>query len=144
MWRWIMLCGVFSCAKDHTGLNENNLLKPCPPSPNCVCSTETEEKTHLIQSLKIQGDSKKSFKVAVNTIKKMGGDIVTETSVYCHATFTSNLLRFTDDFEILLRKEQGIIDIKSSSRVGYSDFGVNRKRTESMRQMWLKSIQNSL
>lgn len=54
---------------------------------------------------------------------------------YLHFEFTSRIFRFVDDFELLLNEEQKIIHIRSASRVGYSDLGVNRKRVEKIRLM---------
>ena len=42
-------------------------------------------------------------------------------------------MRFTDDLEFLLDRERGVIDVRSASRVGYSDLGANRKRVEALR-----------
>jgi uncharacterized protein (DUF1499 family) len=55
---------------------------------------------------------------------------------YIHAEFTSAVFRFVDDVEFLFTKEQDgevMVDIRSASRVGHSDFGVNRKRMEDIR-----------
>jgi uncharacterized protein (DUF1499 family) len=52
---------------------------------------------------------------------------------YLHAECRSALFRFVDDLEIQLRPGEGIAAVRSASRVGYSDLGVNRKRVESLR-----------
>jgi uncharacterized protein (DUF1499 family) len=55
---------------------------------------------------------------------------------YIHAEFTSLVFRFVDDVEFLFSQERDgevSIDIRSASRVGHSDFGVNRKRMEDIR-----------
>lgn len=53
---------------------------------------------------------------------------------YLHASQTSLIFRFVDDLEFVLMPEQNRIDVRSASRVGYSDFGVNRRRIERLRQ----------
>jgi len=60
-------------------------------------------------------------------------EIVDASDDYLRATVTSRLLRFTDDVEFLLRADLGEIAMRSSSRLGYYDFGVNRERLESIR-----------
>lgn len=55
---------------------------------------------------------------------------------YIRAEFTSAVFRFTDDVEFYFQQEQAgeiLIHIRSASRIGYSDFGVNRKRIEKIR-----------
>jgi len=44
----------------------------------------------------------------------------------------SNIFKFVDDVEI--RRDGNVCQIRSGSRVGYSDFGVNRKRVETIRR----------
>ena len=59
--------------------------------------------------------------------------IVTLRSDYLHAEATSALMGFVDDLECLLDAPSGRIEVRSASRVGYSDLGVNRKRVEALR-----------
>jgi len=59
--------------------------------------------------------------------------ITSETPEYLHAECRSALLGFIDDFELNLRPSEGVIAVRSASRVGYTDFGVNRKRVEALR-----------
>ena len=50
-----------------------------------------------------------------------------------HVEFTSWLLRFVDDVDAVIDPDAGVIHVRSASRVGYSDLGVNRKRVEAIR-----------
>ena len=52
---------------------------------------------------------------------------------YIHTEFTSAFFRFVDDVEFLLDDGTRTIHVRSASRVGYSDFGVNRRRVEELR-----------
>jgi uncharacterized protein (DUF1499 family) len=61
---------------------------------------------------------------------------VNEESGYIHAECTSWLFRFTDDVEFALDDAQKIIQVRSASRVGYSDLGANRKRVETIRRLF--------
>jgi len=63
----------------------------------------------------------------------MGGKIQEEHDGYLWATFTSRVFRFVDDVEFRMVPSDGIIHVRSGSRVGYSDLGVNRKRVEKLR-----------
>jgi uncharacterized protein (DUF1499 family) len=62
--------------------------------------------------------------------------IVTRTSEYLHAEFTTRLLRFTDDVEFLLDEKAGAIHVRSASRIGHSDLGTNRRRVETIRRLF--------
>ena len=63
----------------------------------------------------------------------MGGDLVVDESSYLTATFRSRVFGFVDDLEIRFDTEMPIIHLRSASRVGYSDRGVNRKRVKRLR-----------
>lgn len=60
--------------------------------------------------------------------------IVKEDGVYLHAEVRSFLFRFVDDLEFLIDTEQSLIHMRSASRTGYSDLGVNRRRVEHVRK----------
>ena len=66
-----------------------------------------------------------------NIINDMGGEIIKTSPGYIHAIFTSWLFKFVDDFEIKINDREVII--RSASRTGYYDFGVNRRRVEQLR-----------
>ena len=60
------------------------------------------------------------------------------SSHYLHAISRTRLLRFTDDLELLLDEQRGQIDVRSASRVGYGDLGVNRRRVERLRAILIE------
>ena len=62
--------------------------------------------------------------------------IVDEKSTYMHAECTSWLFRFTDDVEFVFDDAQKVIQVRSASRIGYSDLGENRKRVETIRRLF--------
>ncbi len=59
--------------------------------------------------------------------------IVAESGEYLHAECSSAVFGFVDDLELQLRPQSGLIAVRSASRLGYRDFGVNRKRVEKLR-----------
>ena len=59
--------------------------------------------------------------------------IVTQTAEYLYAEYQTALLGFVDDVEFWFPPEDGIIHVRSASRLGSSDFGVNRQRIEEIR-----------
>lgn len=69
-------------------------------------------------------------------IEGLGGNINDRQPTYLWATFTSRIFRFIDDVELRLEPEEKIIHIRSGARVGYADFGVNKKRVETIRKLF--------
>ena len=60
--------------------------------------------------------------------------IAAATENYLHATLKSRLFGFIDDLELKLDPQTQMIDIRSASRSGSYDLGVNRRRVESLRK----------
>lgn len=109
-------------------------LAPCPNKPNCVCS-EAVDRRHAIAPLTLRGDPAEAWPAIREIIEKLPRTrIISCDGNYLHAEFRTRLLRFVDDLELLLDAERGRIAVRSASRVGHSDMGVNRKRVESLRQ----------
>jgi uncharacterized protein (DUF1499 family) len=108
-------------------------LPPCPNSPNCVSSLATDE-GHFIAPFKIIGNVEAAWTELKNALISQSRTVITdETGVTLHAQATSLVFRFVDDIDAMLDADAGIIHIRSASRVGYGDFGVNRKRVEKLR-----------
>lgn len=109
-------------------------LASCPDSPNCVCS-DCDDERHAIEPLRFDGEAADAWRRAVSALESMPRTKVTEKSPnYLHAVATTRLLRFKDDVELELRADEGIIAVRSASRVGHSDLGANRKRIEELRR----------
>lgn len=130
----VVVLGGFSLAsrKQVTVGLVNQQLRPCPDTPNCVCS---EDKQHhaFIQALSYQGEVASAWQAARQAIIATDGKIVSEHPDYLHALYVTPLLRFRDDVELRLDRENRQIHIRSSSRTGRSDLGTNRKRVEHIR-----------
>jgi uncharacterized protein (DUF1499 family) len=108
-------------------------LAACPSSPNCV-NSDDPDKDHQIAALQLKGDPAQTWAALKKTIEGMPGtQVVNATDDYMHVVFTTSLMRFKDDVEFVLRPDRQQIAMRSSSNVGYSDFGTNRKRLESVR-----------
>jgi uncharacterized protein (DUF1499 family) len=111
-------------------------LAPCPSSPNCV-SSQSSDKEHSVEPLSYYSSTPEAMAALKNIILQMKRTkIVTETSTYLHAEFTSALWRFVDDVEFSFDENAKFIHMRSASRLGRSDFGVNRKRIENIRKAW--------
>lgn len=110
-------------------------LRPCPDTPNCVSSETTGEK--FIEPLKLVGATQLDdlWQKAIDSLSEMGGTIESQGDDVAWVTFQSKLFRFTDDVELRKDTEAGVVQIRSSSRSGKSDLGVNRKRIEALRAL---------
>ena len=112
------------------------MLSRCPTRPNCVCSMYKDDSEHYIEPINIPANiTLDPLSVLKSVIHAMGGSVQVETDNYLAATFTSALFKFVDDLEITIDQTPGVIHIRSASRVGYSDMGVNRKRVERLKQL---------
>jgi len=114
-------------------------LTPCPDSPNCV-SSQSQDPSRFIEPLSYKGSFQSSRQKLLQLLKPMGGvKIITETKNYIHVTFTSRVFRFIDDVEFYVVEDAPVIHVRSASRVGYSDLGVNRRRIEKIRKAFSSS-----
>ncbi len=109
---------------------------PCPNKPNCVSSRATaNDERHYIEALTYGGapePARERLEQAIAGMKR--ARVVIREADYWRAEFRSALWRFADDVEFLFDDHAKRIDIRSASRVGYSDLGVNRKRIEEIRR----------
>lgn len=133
---FIVYLGLLSWLTRHTPIRNEapSNLAACPNKPNCVSSLD-QSPGHGVAPLRMTGGgSQDDWRRLLTVIREMGGEITFADSQYAHAVFTSALFRFKDDLEVLMREET--IDIRSASRAGTSDLGVNRKRVEEIRRRY--------
>jgi uncharacterized protein (DUF1499 family) len=143
MYRSIQLClklalvlfivnGCSGKRPDEIGIDPSG-LRGCPKSPNCV-SSEAKDEKHGIGSFHLKGDPDVSWPLIQGEIASMPRwTIVTATDHYIHVECKSRIFRFVDDLELFFNSSNGIISMRSASRIGYSDFGANRRRVELLR-----------
>ena len=129
-----------SKAGEASGLIEKMLSK-CPNKPNCVCSEYKDDANHYIDPISIpQNITFDTFSLLKNVIQDMGGNIQVESDNYLAATFTSAIFKFVDDLEIRIDLTQNVIHLRSASRVGYSDMGVNKKRAKLLKKLFNNKV----
>lgn len=117
---------------------KNGMLKPpLEKSWNVVSSQATQHPHtdyHVIEPLKFTGDGKVAFAKLTSIVRDMdGASVIAAQPNYLHAEFQTRLLKFVDDVEFALDESAGVIHMRSASRLGRKDFGVNRKRLETIR-----------
>ena len=105
-------------------------LSPCPGSRNCV-SSQTSNKKHAIEPFRYQDTLMEARARLLDIIKSMPRSrVVTVRADYVHAEFRSRVFGFVDDAEFSFDEGQKTIHLRSASRTGSYDFGMNRKRME--------------
>ncbi|MEB3342345.1 DUF1499 domain-containing protein [Okeania sp.] len=117
-------------------------LAPCPSSPNCV-SSYSQDAQHGIVSLSYDSEPEKAIanlKEIIVSIPRT--NIVKEDEDYLYAEFTSKIMGYVDDVEFYVDRDANAIQVRSASRLGESDLGVNRERVETIREKFneLKSV----
>lgn len=109
-------------------------LSDCPSSPNCV-SSQARDPQHRIPPLKISGPPDEVMvRVRQIVLSLPGARIEEAADTYLHARVRTPLFRFVDDLEILLDSENGLVHVRSASRIGGWDLGANRRRVEWLRR----------
>ncbi|GEM_PF-594602 len=111
-------------------------LSPCPNRPNCV-SSETTDPVRFIEPIKFLGSPADVWVVLKFSLQSLPRTyVVEESGWYLRAEAKSRLFGFVDDVEFVMNVRSGVIHVRSASRTGYSDLGVNRKRIERVRKMF--------
>jgi uncharacterized protein (DUF1499 family) len=120
--------GIYSSSKKpELGVKESKLTL-CGEKPNCVSTTNKDEK-HKVEEIQTDLD----LEQVIEKLKELNLEIVSKQGNYAHLTFTSGIMGYVDDIEIM--KNKSSLSIRSASRVGYSDMGANRKRVEKIREL---------
>ena len=152
LWRWLPLVtltflgallmvsmvfgGLFSSTRpENLGLHDGKLA-PCPNKSNCVHSEETDPR-HAIAPLAFTGNPDEAMHRLHAIVSGMQRtQLITREADYLYVEVTSKLLGFVDDVEFVLDRQAQHIRVRAAARLGYSDFGVNRKRIEAIRALF--------
>lgn len=110
-------------------------LPACPATPNCVSSLPSADPGHRVAPLAIAGTPEAAWNALKQALRERARTAIVQVSdTAIHAEATSAAFRFVDDLDFRLDAAQGKIHVRSASRVGYWDFGVNRRRVEELRE----------
>lgn len=117
---------------DNLGVTSGKLA-PCPSSPNCV-SSQSPDLDHQTDPLPIPDSPNQAIQRLQAILETQdNAEIITAEPDYLYAEFTSNIMGFVDDVEFWADSNENVIQVRSASRLGESDLGVNRQRIESIR-----------
>ncbi|TGM00201.1 DUF1499 domain-containing protein [Leptospira jelokensis] len=125
---------------DCTGTRPNDLgirsgkLLECPSTPNCVSSyTDPSDKEHFRAPAPYTKPTSEAVAILKQRILETPRTkIIKEENNYLYVEFTSFLMRYVDDVEFYFDEKTKQLHFRSASRLGKSDFGVNRKRIETL------------
>lgn len=125
------------------GLRNGRLQAPSL-TPNSVSSQarlypgHPQQAAAQIDPLPLRGDGTASMQALAAVLRDWPGiTVVTEQPNYLYARARTPWLRFVDDLEFWFDPAAGVIELRSASRLGSRDFGVNRQRIEAIRARYL-------
>jgi uncharacterized protein (DUF1499 family) len=121
------------------GVREGKLKAPAK-TPNSVSSQALRYPDHpmrdfaQIAPLPLKGDGPSTLARLRQIVEAMpGAKVVRSEPDYLYAQFTTPLMKFVDDLECWYDPAAGVVQVRSASRVGHGDRGLNRARVESIR-----------
>jgi len=121
---------LFGCTSAPEKPGADAILPPCGALPNCVNSHSGKGGSAIapLNATAEQWQELKRWLAAQDnwTINVQEADFV-------QAVVKTPLMRFRDDVQLLYNPQTGVIQVRSSSRLGFSDMGTNRRRVESLR-----------
>ncbi len=120
---------------ENLGVKDGRLAPP-KSTPNCVSSQAgPADEEHYIAPMAFKGDAGAAMAAVRGAVESMrGASIIRQEGGYLYAEFRTKLMRFVDDVEFLFDAKAGLIHVRSASRLGRRDFGVNRARAEALRK----------
>lgn len=134
LYRWgtalIVIAVTAGCASSPPAhfVTADGQFTPCASAPHCVSSQAPADSDHHVTPWTYTTGPSIARSALIATLSKAdNAQLVTRDPQFLHATFTSTL-GFVDDVTFLIHPDAQRIDVKSSSRIGYYDFGVNRNR----------------
>ena len=126
----ITLLGLTACSQGVTTMTDRS-QSPCGDKPNCVSTQDTRKEYNLTPFTLTESTNIDSIEQVA--LELPGAKTAFKEGNYLRIECTSKIMRFVDDLELKIEGDQLIV--RSESRVGYSDFGVNRKRAEQLRSL---------
>ena len=127
---------VFSWKRPgNLGVKDGRLAPP-KRTPNSVSSqADAADSEHYIAPIPFKGDAIAAMAAVRKSVESMdGATVIRHEGNYLYAEYRTKLMRFVDDVEFVFDEKAGLIHVRSASRLGRRDFGVNRARVESIRR----------
>ncbi|MEA3194463.1 MAG: hypothetical protein QOD26_2796 [Betaproteobacteria bacterium] len=117
---------------DNLGVKDGRFAA-CKPTPNCVSSqADPADREHYIAPIAFRG-AMADLRRAVESMER--ASVIRAEPNYLYAEYRTRLLRYVDDVELYYDQAAGLVHVRSASRLGRRDFGVNRNRVEALRRL---------
>lgn len=140
----VMVVQMFRLLGKPQNLGSASGLNPCGNRPNCVCSSDARPGFHVDawRSPEDYGQTVRSLAVMLEKTRGVRVVMLQPENGYLRAEFTTPVCRFVDDVEFLCQIDGpgSTIQVRSASRAGHSDLGLNRRRVGALHAAWLKQI----
>jgi len=119
---------------NYLGVKDGRLPRP-RSTPNCVSSqADPADQEHYIEPIRFRGAALDAIAAARKAVEGMArSTVVRHEGNYLYAEFKSKLMGFVDDVEFTFDEKAGVLHVRSASRLGRRDYGVNRQRVEALR-----------
>ncbi len=119
---------------NYLGVKDGRLAR-CKSTPNCVSSqADAADGAHFIAPIRFKGAAPAGMTALRQAVEGMErATVIRQEANYLYAEFRSRLMRYVDDVEFMFDEKAGLIHVRSASRLGIRDFGVNRARVEALR-----------
>jgi uncharacterized protein (DUF1499 family) len=119
---------------DYLGVKDGRLARP-RSTPNCVSSqADPADAGHHIAPIAFKGSAHEAIAAARKAVESMPrASVIRHEGNYLYAEFKSKLMGYVDDVEFTHDATAGVLHVRSASRLGRRDYGVNRARVEDLR-----------
>jgi uncharacterized protein (DUF1499 family) len=126
---------MFAGTRPHNLGVKDGRLASCGRRLNCVSSQAAPgDALRYVAPIPFKGGAADAIAAARRAVAAMArARVVREDGNYLHAEFRSKVMGFIDDVEFMFDEKAGVLHLRSASRLGRRDFGVNRERVEALR-----------
>ncbi len=132
----LLVAGCAGTPPGNLGINDGRLAD-CPGRPNCA-SSQAADANPTVEPIAYTENRKAALQTLVRVLETWPGTtIVKRTDSYVYVECRSEIFGFVDDVEFYFPDKKAVIHVRSASRLGYSDLGVNQKRIEAIRKAFL-------
>ncbi len=116
-------------------------LAPCTNNPNCVSSLAHKNSRQFTQAFVFSNDPEQDLETLKSVLTSTAGiGKITQQKNYIHAECRSRLFGFVDDLEFYWDANDKLCHVRSAARLGFFDFGVNRRRVEKIRAEFIRRM----
>lgn len=139
----VAACALAGCgAPSHFTKPQNpGSFTACAPAPHCVSSQASADSFQHVAPFRFTGSADAAHRALLQTLRNdPHATVEQDEGNFLHATYKTTI-GFVDDVTFLIKPDAHFIDVKSSSRLGFSDLGVNNRRVERLRKQFEAMLQ---